>query len=489
MSDTSNKQRQQQINESLKAFNEDPLGFMNRQPVKKNSAGEVINAKSLFSEKNIEDKDYISVRDALRLSIVQKQQVNSTRAAFESNDMAESLVDKFRHSDLESIEAADLMAAKLDESPWSDDYWALYTGALGKRYADPDFPEADDWMANAKYIQENMPAPVMEGRSAAMINRLSPAEKYDALIGDDNYTLTRRMWNEGKYYHDAKGSVEPWMGICHGWAPAAYMMPRPTNSIIVKSGNGNFITFYPDDIKALASLLWAKVAPETRFIGGRCDDKEPEQDEIGRNTSVNCFDTNPGTWHLAVVNQIGVSRRSMVLDATYDYEVWNQPIFSYDYQYFNPETGEAVDTLEEAKVAMGDLTNDRFSDYRSLNTSSLVGIQMELSYVVETSPSQNEEDDPSRDSIDTVGYLYDLELDASGKVIGGEWYMNPHPDFLWTPPKGARAETRYDYLATGKWKKGKKVPKQWREAAKQASSSDSAPLAAIVERLIDLSRA
>lgn len=143
MSDTSNEQRRQQINELLKAFNQDPQGFMNRQPVKRNAAGEVINANSLFSAKNIEDKDYISVRDALRLSIVQKQEVSSTRAAFESNDMAESLVDKFRHSDLESIESADLMAAQLDESPWSDDYWALYTGALGKRYADPDFPESE----------------------------------------------------------------------------------------------------------------------------------------------------------------------------------------------------------------------------------------------------------------------------------------------------------------------------------------------------------
>lgn len=488
MSDTSNKKRQQHIRDSLKAFTEDPMSFMNRQPLKKNSAGEVIDATSLFSAQNIENKDYIGVRDAQRRFIAQKQQMSGKRAGFESNDMAESLVDKFRHSDLESIEAAELMAAKLEESPWSDDYWALFTGSLGKRYGDPGFPESEDWKENLDYIVKNEPGPAMQGQSAALINRLSPAEKYDALIGDENYTLTRRMWNEGKYYHDAKGSVETWMGICHGWAPAAYMLPRPENSIIVKSENGNFITFFPDDIKALASLLWAKVAPETRFIGGRCNDKEPEQDEIGRNTSLNCFDTNPGTWHLAVVNQIGVSRRSMVLDATYDYEVWNQPVYAYDYTYFNPETKEPVETLEAAKVAMGDLTDDRFSDYRSLNTSSLVGIHMELSYVVETRPSQNKTDDPSRDSIETVEYMYDLELDASGKVIGGEWFENAHPDFLWTPPKGARAETRYDYLATGKWKKGKKVPKQWREAAKYASASDSAPLAAIVERLIELSR-
>ena len=51
---------------------------------------------------------------------------------------------------------------------------------------------------------------------------LSPAEKYDLLVGDANYGLTKQMWNAGKGYHDRYGSVESWMGYCHGWAPAAY---------------------------------------------------------------------------------------------------------------------------------------------------------------------------------------------------------------------------------------------------------------------------
>ena len=39
-------------------------------------------------------------------------------------------------------------------------------------------------------------------------------------------------------------------------------------------------------------------------------------------------------------------------------------------------------------------------------------------------------------------YSYDLELNAEKEIIGGEWYGNRHPDFLWTPVKGPRARGR-----------------------------------------------
>lgn len=66
--------------------------------------------------------------------------------------------------------------------------------------------------------------------------------------------------------------------------------------------------------------------------------------------------------------------------------------------------------------------------------------------------------------------------------------MNKHPDFLWTPGVGAKAVTRFDAHATGQWNEGSKVPGHWQNAARQASISDRSPLAAIVERLIELSR-
>nr|CAA6802427.1 MAG: Periplasmic beta-glucosidase (EC [uncultured Thiotrichaceae bacterium] len=479
---------QDNINQALQSFQQDTTAFMNQKPQKMDASGTPTDGVTLFSEDNIADKDYITVRDAMRHAIYQREEVSPDRSAYEANDRAENLVDNFVHNNLNSMENANLRSASLSESPWSDDYWALYTGTLGKRYADPNFPESSNWKANFDYIRNNNPRDIFNSGNAAAIDLLSPSEKYDALVGDTNGTLTRRMWSDGKYYYEASGSVETWMGICHGWAPVAYMLDRPENAITVKAANGTPIRFYPSDIKALASLLWANVRTPTRFIGGRCNDKDPAQDSNGRITSSACFDTNPGTWHLSVVNQIGAAKRSMVLDATYDYEVWNQPIYAYDYRYFNPSTQNQVNSLSDATVSVNSFSNDPFSRYRSNRTKSVVGVAMRLAYVVETHPNQNTPDSATHDAIQKVDYMYDLELDSSDRIIGGEWYQNAHPDFLWTPPEGERAETRYDYLATGSWQQNRSVPQNWMIAAQQASSADGAPLAAIVERLIQFAR-
>src|SRR5688572_29322977 len=122
------------------------------------------------------------------------------------------------------------------------------------------------------------------------------------------------------------------MGYCHGWSPASFMMERPKHVIKVTAADGRTqIPFYPSDIKALATALWANANPPIRFISGRCESKKPKEDRNGRVTDPDCFDTNPGAWHLAVVNQVGVSKRSFVFDSSYDYEVWTQPAYSYEY--------------------------------------------------------------------------------------------------------------------------------------------------------------
>ena len=130
--------------------------------------------------------------------------------------------------------------------------------------------------------------------------------------------------------------------------------PRPAKPATLPGVSGGKITFYPADIKALASLLWASASTVTRFIGGRCNDKNPATDANGRVISAKAFDTNPGTWHLSIVNQLGVARRSLVMDATYDYVVWNQPVAGYEYRYFNPQTMRLAKTLEDATVERRD---------------------------------------------------------------------------------------------------------------------------------------
>lgn len=476
---------EQKINEYLAAFQQDPKAVMDRQPPKTDAAGKIVDNTTLFSPSAIKNKEYIAARDTQRLHILRPAGSDPFSAAIASNDKPENLVDTFKHNKLDTMETAGLMQSKLAESPWSDDYWAIYKGILGARYADTNFPAASDWKKNFDYIQSKPSVGILASNDAARINGLSPSEKYDALIGDSTESLTKRMWAEGKSYFDRNGTVETWMGICHGWAPAAYMLGRPKKAVNLKTPNNVSLTFYPSDIKALASLLWANSASNTRFIGGRCNDKNPPADPVtGRLTSSQCFDTNPGTWHLAIVNQIGVSSRSMVLDVTFDYEVWNQPIYQYTYRYFNPQSMTFKPTLAEATVSKAAFTKDKFSKFRSAQTKFVVGIYMSVSYVVETAPNHQTTDSPSNDAIRQVDYYYDLELDADKKIIGGEWYLNKHPDFLWTPGKGLRAQTQYESQATGVWQQNLSLPQPWQLAARSAAKNQSAPLAAIIEQMI-----
>ncbi len=481
---------EKKINAHLQNFQSNTKEVMDQIPQKYQTNGEPIESpRSAFSQEEIESKRYIQARDTVRSIIQKRDEISDDRAAFLSNDMPENLVDTFEHDTLEAIESADLMASALPVQPWSDDYWAIYNGILGHRYADPNYPSSEDWSVNFNYIRDNDANEIFyNSGSANRIDMLSPSEKYDALIGDKTGALTRRMWQEGKSYYDASGSVETWMGICHGWSPAAYMLDRPVSVATAIAPNNFPIKFYPSDIKALASLLWANVGTPSRFIGGRCNDEAPEQDpDTGRIISSKCFDNNPASWHLAIVNQIGVSRRSFVEDATYDYQVWNQPVTSYNYRYFNPQLMQYANSLSEAKVAVSSFDNDQFTNYRSNAAKSVVGIAMEVSYIVETQPSQNTSDSPANDAVTTVTYYYDLELDDSGTVIGGEWYQNTHPDFLWTPVPDHSARTQYDHLATGTWQSNRPLPEVWRFAARQAAIEQSAPLGKIVERLIQIS--
>ncbi len=83
-------------------------------------------------------------------------------------------------------------------------------------------------------------------------------------------------------------------------------------------------------------------------------------------------------------------------------------------------------------------------------------------------------------------YLYDLELNSRNEIIGGEWYNNNHPDFLWHFPKSIKDRkvyhTAYDRNLRN-WNGSGVMPASWRNAAMQAAKAQQ-PLAKIVDLLI-----
>ncbi|MFK8136888.1 MAG: hypothetical protein AB8E15_00885 [Bdellovibrionales bacterium] len=427
---------------------------------------------SPFQWSDLESKEYVVQKNQFRSDFICPQcgflkPPLKLKSEWGGNDKAENLVDIPAESMLVNIfeiQKQGLQQAKLAELPWSDDYWAIRAGTLGARYSDLDFmSDLNNWKSGLDYISNYLPTSnVIEKGN---LDFLSPAEKYDLLIGDtktyslavddENYkiqgSLNYKMWEDGSHYWNQKGEVESWMGICHGWAAAAYMLDAPKKAVDVEGSLGHDIRFYPADIKALSSLLWANTRNPVKFLGGRCNSETPDMDENGRVIDPDCVDTNPGTWHKVVVNQIGLAKRSFILDANFDYQVWNQPVYSYSYTYFNPidktyyHQLDSKNKLDSAVIKIDDFNDDPYKAYRSPKAKYIVGINMELAYVSENQPNQLMIDLPSEENIVRVDYFYDLELDGDFNIVGGEWYQNIHPDFLWTPHRDSKAMAYGDY--------------------------------------------
>jgi hypothetical protein len=149
---------------------------------------------------------------------------------------------------------------------------------------------------------------------------------------------------------------------------------------------------------------------------------------------------------------------------------------------------QAATNLKAASVPRAQFTKDRFKKYRSDRTTTFVGVHMRVRYVAETWAEQEETDGPENDLLVSVDYTYDLELDEAGKILGGEWYLNTHPDFLWTPAPGVRALSAGDGMTTGQWNPKKALPISWQKAAAKTSVYMQ-PIGKIVERLIALANA
>lgn len=453
----------------------------------------------LFSEKDLDSGKMTEAKDRIRLRVLTAGGVGA-RAEFGESDRPEDLIEpaalggdrRPRYRTLEQLEEEGLSMATVPRQPWSGDYWATAAGLLGARYAEPAFPAARptpvlDWAANRAQVRARPAAAVAQYGSDAEVDRLSPSEKYELLIGAPVFALTENQWQLGAEVFQDTGTVESWMGICHGWSAAALMVRRPEQVLNLRSADGRHrLRFYPAELKALSSLLWADADIDTRVIGGRCHARDPKLDGNGRVIDPQCFDTNPAAWHLAVTHQIGVAKRSFILDAAMDYRVWNQPALGYRYSYFNPQTGEAASTLSEARVPLRRFTRDKFRPYRSQAARDVVGIVMDFTYVRGTRASQETVDDASRDRLRTVRYFYDLELDADGQIIGGEWYTRAHPDFLWVPAAGSRALSAWESDAVGEWDGKGEIPDSWRKAALGAAH-DGLPLARIVDVLLSRS--
>ncbi len=385
-------------------------------------------------------------------------------------------------ANIRQLHAQGLTKGKSIVEPWANSYWPRHKGMLGNRFSDPAFPRSKVFMDNYNYFLARPPEAMI---GAGEIIHLSPAEKYDLLVGDHNWTLTKAMWQKGLDDIATDGGVATWTGICHGWSGATHMgIRQPQNAITVTDVTGTYsILFYPDDVAALISYLWADSSPEGVKSGTRCKQGVVTKDPYNRPTDPACLDSNPMSWHLAITNRVGVYGTSFVMDSSAGPEVWNYPISSYDYSYFNPRTFESSHSLEAAIVPRQFVMNDKYEKYRSPKAAYLVGVTMDVFHpaLIEAHTGS-----PHGNTIHSETYSYDLELDADYNVVGGEWYSKERPDFMWGFHAGAKATNREDDAVTTTWDGQGPLPTNFAENA-IAASKRARVLSKITDALLNLS--
>lgn len=370
------------------------------------------------------------------------------------------------------LEGLDLFDGKANEKFWSYVNSPTYRGGLayrqsiaGEDYEWPDYKREFDRLSPEQLLQS--------GRT----HELSAAAKYDYLLGEQTNIFTGQVSYAESVYRRF-GKVSHWAGICHGTAPASFMYPEPLNEVRVKGFNGEEIEFSVADIKRLSAHIWGENPVSIVQVGTRC-----RQDELGSRQR-NCLDTNPATFHLALLNYMGIYKKTFVIDNAYDSMVWNKPVVSYKYQFRNPNTKLPSRELKYSMLKIEDLEADPYAQFRSPRAKYVVGVQMTVGLLY----GEEDRDRRNLNSAYDIVYYYDLEIDENGKIVGGEWETQYHPDFIWTVKEGSSPRTSEDFFIKERLWDGKQpLPNYVRSFGRKASKRGDL-LEYIVKSLLSLSR-
>lgn len=377
---------------------------------------------------------------------------------------------------LPEISKNQLNRSTLLERPWSRGKWPIRRGLIGFRYNDAHIPESPDMNLNKykEYYDQN-PASyyVLEGK----LQRLSAAEKYDLLLEDNQLTLTKFMWKKGVNYLRNNKNVRTNKGIGLQSIPASYMVPAPIHAITIPSIRRKYmIKFYPTDIKALTEILWehGKLQNKYRYLGNL----------YGKEKTLHA-----GLWHLTLINQIGVAQRSFIIDSALDGDLGHRAVHGYEVTYFNPKEGTLSADWKSGLIKLNNYNKDPFKSSRSAHCTFIIGVKLKLQYIIEVAPkNENDSQVNSSNGISEVTLYYDLELNNQLKIIGGKWYTNYAPDFIYNVDKNESAISYLDSQMIGKWTNAEiPMPQVWRSWGIEAALKGQL-LAHIVNTLVLFSR-
>jgi hypothetical protein len=271
--------------------------------------------------------------------------------------------------------------------PWSGDYWAAMNGGPAYRWRTG---EKHTYALKSKAEIEAM-APV-ERRE--FLNALSPAEKYDLLCGNFDYPFTQQMLAANR------ASTPSWQGYCHGWTMASIHFPEP-QPVDVISPDGLELHFGSSDVKALLTFLQGEVV-RTRYNAEftKRTDTLGNTNPGARPDDPRAFDANPGSFHALLGNLIGMKDQAFGIDCVQGRQKWNQPLHGY------------------RSEVLGEIPPDGRSSPQAVKQMLM---RTEVTYALEAHPSDEPHLGTPTQSDRTETYFYSVELDADGKICGGQW--------------------------------------------------------------------
>jgi inner membrane protein len=279
---------------------------------------------------------------------------------------------------------------------WSAEFFPSWFGREAGRWRDGTLRLAWRTIARVEVPRRDDPTPV---------ERRSPTEKYDLLVGDEAFTATRAALEQS---HNANPRPRFWHGLCNGVAAAALAWPEPHLAVDAIGPAGQVIRFHPNDVKALlaASYYWTQ---DMAMIGGPC--KRSSLDN-GRWCSM-----NPAALAISVVNRVGLAHRSFLID------VYPSPRS----QFY--AVASARLELRRAPYPLDDTPLDEAlaTDARQLVDVAFT-LQLSSTTLSPALADQLADDDHDGTHYREVGlhavpFTWDatLAIDQAGNVIGGRW--------------------------------------------------------------------
>ncbi len=314
---------------------------------------------------------------------------------------------------------------------WADTYWPTSEGSHNNRWQGESVPsplEKYDAAFNGAAGCTTYPSKFYGTGAKAEWDKYNqcagPAAKWQAANFQGGGEMHDGRDNDGDGVTDDEGTtgdvdgIATWWGTCHAWTPASQMIPEPQHSVVM-----NGTTFEVGDIKALVQNIFDSTSAV--MVGGRCNTKDITHTGIDDSANTDCNGVNPGTVHVIMTNFLGLANLALVEDRTANFEVWNQPVMGYEV------TKQAKITPSAANTCVG-TTGSTWK----FNTSAveLYEVRMTVQYLTEGSPSASPLG--SKNNIRRDNYHYILELNSTGKIIGGRYCSenrDEHIDFLWSP--------------------------------------------------------